>query len=149
MHASFFSIHLWIPRVLIVQRGGDHRNGTQTRPFVSLPERLPWPDEKGQQLSPSSHLPRCFAVPPGQGKKQPSTLPCGRRTDARLGHGVVAIHSGSYWIINTLDIFSHLHFELSRSLLLPLYNPYFNIKKAGNSPLFRFRLDRHILINDR
>ncbi|WP_235496086.1 hypothetical protein [Aneurinibacillus migulanus] len=26
------------------------------------------------------------------------------RTDARLGHGVVAIHSGSYWIINTLDL---------------------------------------------
>jgi ATP-binding cassette subfamily B protein AbcA/BmrA len=30
-------------------------------------------------------------------------LPCGRRTDARLGHGVVTTHSGSYWIINTLD----------------------------------------------
>ncbi|ERI07395.1 hypothetical protein HMPREF0083_04531 [Aneurinibacillus aneurinilyticus ATCC 12856] len=26
----------------------------------------------------------------------------GRRTDARLGHGVVAIYSGLYWIINTL-----------------------------------------------
>ncbi|MCI1696133.1 hypothetical protein [Aneurinibacillus aneurinilyticus] len=26
-----------------------------------------------------------------------------RRTDARLGHGVVTIHYGSYWIINTLD----------------------------------------------
>ncbi|WP_205763203.1 hypothetical protein, partial [Aneurinibacillus aneurinilyticus] len=25
------------------------------------------------------------------------------RTDARLGHGVVTTHSGSYWIINTLD----------------------------------------------
>ncbi|WP_139188931.1 hypothetical protein [Aneurinibacillus migulanus] len=26
---------------------------------------------------------------------------CGRRTDARLGHGVVAIYPGTYWIINT------------------------------------------------
>ncbi|MEZ2733056.1 hypothetical protein [Aneurinibacillus aneurinilyticus] len=26
---------------------------------------LPQPGEKGQQLSPSSRLPRCFAVPPG------------------------------------------------------------------------------------
>ncbi|SDK45417.1 hypothetical protein SAMN04487909_15626 [Aneurinibacillus migulanus] len=29
--------------------------------------------------------------PLGRGKKRPSTLPCGRRTDARLGHGVVTI----------------------------------------------------------
>ncbi|ERI04882.1 hypothetical protein HMPREF0083_05909 [Aneurinibacillus aneurinilyticus ATCC 12856] len=43
-----------------------------------------------------------LAVPPGWGKKRSSTLRGGRRTDARLGHGVVAIHSGSYWIINTL-----------------------------------------------
>ncbi|MED0726440.1 hypothetical protein P4S91_26750, partial [Aneurinibacillus aneurinilyticus] len=74
----------------------------QTRPFVSLSERLPRPGEKGQQLSPSSRLPGCFAVPPGWGKKRPSELGCGRRTDARLGHGVVTTHSGSYWIINTL-----------------------------------------------
>jgi hypothetical protein len=100
--ASLFSIHLWIPRVLIVQREKGHHNGTQTRPFVSLPKRLPRPGEKGQQLSPSSCLPRCFAVPPGWGKKRPSMLPCRRRTDARLGHGVVAIYSGLYWIINTL-----------------------------------------------
>ncbi|WP_276917997.1 hypothetical protein, partial [Aneurinibacillus aneurinilyticus] len=104
-YASLFSIHLWIPRVLIVQREKGHHNGTQTRPFVSLPERLPRPGERGQQLSPSSLLPRCFAVPPGWGKKRPSTLPCGRRTDARLGHGVVTIHSGLYWIINTLVFF--------------------------------------------
>ncbi len=102
-YASFFSIHLWIPRVLIVPRGKDHHNGTQTRPFVSLSKRMPRSGERGQQLSPSSRLPRCFAVPPGGGKKRPSMLPCGRRTDARLGHGVVMIHSGSYWIINTLD----------------------------------------------
>ncbi|WP_235499299.1 hypothetical protein, partial [Aneurinibacillus migulanus] len=102
-YASFFSIHLWIPRVLIVQTGKDHHNGTQTRPFVSLPERMPRPGERGQQLSPSSHLPRCFAVPPGGGKKRPSMLQCRRRTDARLGHGVVATHSVWYWIINTLD----------------------------------------------
>ncbi|MEZ2658660.1 hypothetical protein ACBP89_11310 [Aneurinibacillus aneurinilyticus] len=60
--------------------------------------------EKGQQLSPSSRLPGCFVVPPGWGKKRPSMLPFGRRTDARLGHGVVTIQSGSYWIINTLEI---------------------------------------------
>jgi hypothetical protein len=102
-YASLFSIHLWIPRVWIVQRGKDHHNGTQTRPFVSLSKRLPQPGEKGRQLSPSSRLPGCFAVPPGWGKKWPSMLPCGRRTDARLGHGVVAIYSGSYWIINTLE----------------------------------------------
>ncbi|KIV52242.1 hypothetical protein AM501_02670 [Aneurinibacillus migulanus] len=88
--------------MLIVPRGKDYHNGTQTRPFVSLPERLPWPGEKGPQQSPSSRLPVCFAVPSGWGKKRPATLPCGRRTDARLGHGVVAIYSGSYWIINTL-----------------------------------------------
>ncbi|ERI07358.1 hypothetical protein HMPREF0083_04585 [Aneurinibacillus aneurinilyticus ATCC 12856] len=29
---------------------------------------------------------------------------CGRRTDTRLGHDGVAIHSGTYWIINTLVI---------------------------------------------
>ncbi|MEZ2735873.1 hypothetical protein [Aneurinibacillus aneurinilyticus] len=103
-YASLFSIHLWIPRVLIVQRRKGHHNGTQTRPFVFLPERMPQPGEKGRQLSPSSRLPRCFAVPPGWGKKRSSTLLCGRRTDARLGHGVVTLHSGSYWIINTLDI---------------------------------------------
>jgi hypothetical protein len=80
-----------------------HHNGTQTRPFVSLPERLPRPGEKGRQLSSSSRLPRCFAVPSGWGKKRSSTLLCGRRTDARLGHGVVTIHSGSYWIITTLE----------------------------------------------
>ncbi|MED0722260.1 hypothetical protein P4S91_04845, partial [Aneurinibacillus aneurinilyticus] len=62
------------------------------------------PGERGRQLSPSSRLPRCFAVPTGWGKKRPSMLGCGRRTDVRLGHGVVTIHSGSYWIINTLDI---------------------------------------------
>ncbi|ERI09858.1 hypothetical protein HMPREF0083_02064, partial [Aneurinibacillus aneurinilyticus ATCC 12856] len=73
--------------------------------------------EKGQQLSPSSRYPDVLrsrlaevksglAVPPGWGKKRSSTLRGGRRTDARLGHGVVAIYSGSYWIINTLDIFS-------------------------------------------
>ncbi|MED0724098.1 hypothetical protein P4S91_14450, partial [Aneurinibacillus aneurinilyticus] len=43
----------------------SHKEGTQTRPFVSLPKRLPRPGEKGQQLSPSSRLPRCFAVPTG------------------------------------------------------------------------------------
>ncbi|WP_370950793.1 hypothetical protein [Aneurinibacillus aneurinilyticus] len=64
-YASLFSIHLWIPRVLIVQKGKGHHNGTQTRPFVSLSERLPWPGERGRQLSPSPLLPRCFAVPPG------------------------------------------------------------------------------------
>ncbi|MEZ2736152.1 hypothetical protein [Aneurinibacillus aneurinilyticus] len=63
---------------------------------------MPRPGEKGQQLSPSSRLPRCFAVPPDWGKKRPSMLPFGRRTDARLGHDVVTIHSGSYWIINIL-----------------------------------------------
>ncbi|MEZ2737358.1 hypothetical protein [Aneurinibacillus aneurinilyticus] len=68
-------------------------------PFQALPQ----PGEKGRQLSPSSRLPGCFAVPPGWGKKRSSTLLCGRRTDARLGHGVVTLHSGSYWIINTLD----------------------------------------------
>ncbi|WP_235496425.1 hypothetical protein [Aneurinibacillus migulanus] len=118
-YASFFSIHLWIPRVLIVPRGKDHHNGTQTRPFVSLPKRMPRPGERGQQLSPSSHLPRCFAVPPGRGKKQPSTLPCGRRTDARLGYGVVAIHSGSYWIINTLD-FNYCLFAVTNDFLFLL-----------------------------
>ncbi|WP_209421086.1 hypothetical protein, partial [Aneurinibacillus aneurinilyticus] len=45
-----------------------------------------------------------LAVPPGWGKKRSSTLRGGRRTDARLGHGVVTTYSGSYWIINTLDI---------------------------------------------
>ncbi|NMF01248.1 hypothetical protein [Aneurinibacillus aneurinilyticus] len=89
---------------MIVQRGKGHHNGTQTRPFVSLSERLPQPGEKGQQQSPSSRLPRCFAVPPGWDKKRPSELGCGRRTDARLGHGVVAIYFGLYWIINTLEI---------------------------------------------
>ncbi|MEZ2736428.1 hypothetical protein [Aneurinibacillus aneurinilyticus] len=103
-YASLFSIHLWIPKVLIVQRRKGHHNGTQTRPFVSLPKRLPRPGERGQQLSPSSRLPKCFAVPTGRGKKRPSMLLCGRRTDARLGHGVVTIHSGSYWIINTLGL---------------------------------------------
>ncbi|WP_370952935.1 hypothetical protein [Aneurinibacillus aneurinilyticus] len=49
-YASLFSIHLWIPRVLIVQRGKGHHNGTQTRLFVSLPERLPRPGEKGRQM---------------------------------------------------------------------------------------------------
>ncbi len=98
-----------IAHLLIVTRGKDHHNRTQTRPFVSLPERMPRPGERGQQLSPSSRLPRCFAVPPGQGKKRPSTLPCGRRTDACLGHDVVAIHSGSYWIINTLVIIVEIY----------------------------------------
>ncbi|ERI08913.1 hypothetical protein HMPREF0083_02988, partial [Aneurinibacillus aneurinilyticus ATCC 12856] len=42
------------------------------------------------------------AVPTGWGKKRPSLLGCGRRTDDRWGHGVVTTHSGSYWIINTL-----------------------------------------------
>ncbi|ERI11595.1 hypothetical protein HMPREF0083_00304 [Aneurinibacillus aneurinilyticus ATCC 12856] len=37
-----------------------------------------------------------LAVPPGWGKKRSSTLRGGRRTDARLGHGVVTTHSGSY-----------------------------------------------------
>ncbi|MED0670161.1 hypothetical protein P4S95_07990, partial [Aneurinibacillus aneurinilyticus] len=46
----------------------------------------------------------------GRGKKRPSELGCGRRTDARLGHGVVTTHSGSYWIINTLD-FTHFLFN--------------------------------------
>ncbi|MGG4537420.1 hypothetical protein, partial [Aneurinibacillus migulanus] len=51
-----------------------------TNKAFRLPSRaIAWPDEKGQQLSPSSCLPRCFAVPPGQGKKRPATLPCGRR----------------------------------------------------------------------
>jgi hypothetical protein len=77
VHASLFSIHLWVPRVLIVQREKGHHNGTQTRPFVSLSERLPRPSEKGQQLSPSSRLPRCFAVPTGWGKKRPSLLGAG------------------------------------------------------------------------
>jgi hypothetical protein len=77
-YASLFSIHLWIPRVLIVQRGKGHHNRTQTRPFVSLPERLLRPGEKGRQLSPSLRLPRCFAVPSGWGKKRPSKLGCGR-----------------------------------------------------------------------
>ncbi|MED0725515.1 hypothetical protein P4S91_21735, partial [Aneurinibacillus aneurinilyticus] len=47
-----FSIHLWISRVLIVQRGKGHHNGTQTRPFVSLSERLP-----GQAKKDSNCLP--------------------------------------------------------------------------------------------
>ncbi|MED0730846.1 hypothetical protein P4S84_02920, partial [Aneurinibacillus aneurinilyticus] len=38
-----------------------------------------------------------------------SELGCGRRTAARLGHGVVAIYSGLYWIINTLVILQHEH----------------------------------------
>ncbi|MEZ2732702.1 hypothetical protein [Aneurinibacillus aneurinilyticus] len=54
---------------MIVQREKGHHNGTQTRPFVSLSERLPRPGERGRQLSPSSRLPRCFAVPPGWGQK--------------------------------------------------------------------------------
>ncbi|WP_235497059.1 hypothetical protein [Aneurinibacillus migulanus] len=55
---------------MIVLRGKDHHNGTQTRPFVSLPERLP----------------------------RPSTLPCGRRTDARLG---------TVWWLPTLERRAH------------------------------------------
>ncbi|MED0669591.1 hypothetical protein P4S95_05050, partial [Aneurinibacillus aneurinilyticus] len=54
----------------------------------------------GQQLSPSSRLPRCFAVPPGWGKKRPSMLV--RETNrrpfgARCGGDLL-------WIINTLGI---------------------------------------------
>ncbi|MED0708265.1 hypothetical protein, partial [Aneurinibacillus aneurinilyticus] len=60
----------------------------------SLPKRLPWLGEKGQQLSPSSRLPRCFAVSPGWGKKRPSKLGRGRRTNARLG---------TVWWRSTLD----------------------------------------------
>ncbi|MED0673471.1 hypothetical protein P4S95_25180 [Aneurinibacillus aneurinilyticus] len=36
-------------------------------------------------------------------KEETRPLLCGRRTDVRLGHGVVTTHSGSYWIINTLE----------------------------------------------
>ncbi|WP_276918826.1 hypothetical protein, partial [Aneurinibacillus aneurinilyticus] len=56
---------------------------------------------------PSSFSHKEETRPPGWGKKRPSMLPCGRRTDARLGHGVVTTHSGSYWIINTL-VYIHL-----------------------------------------
>ncbi|KIV52668.1 hypothetical protein AM501_24770 [Aneurinibacillus migulanus] len=46
-----------------------------------------------------------FCGPAWRGQKAARyTSPCGRRTDAGLGHGVVAIHSGSYWIINTLGM---------------------------------------------
>ncbi|MEZ2737464.1 hypothetical protein [Aneurinibacillus aneurinilyticus] len=44
-----------------------------------------------------------FCGPAWLRQKTAPMLPRGRRTDARLGHGVVTIHSGSYWIINTLD----------------------------------------------
>ncbi|MEZ2736413.1 hypothetical protein [Aneurinibacillus aneurinilyticus] len=37
---------------------------------------------------------RPLFVPARRDKKQPSKLGCGRRTDARLGHGVVTTHSG-------------------------------------------------------
>ncbi|KIV55526.1 hypothetical protein AM501_04965 [Aneurinibacillus migulanus] len=39
----------------------------------------------------------------GRTGKTSGFFECGRRTAARLGHGVVTIQSGSYWIINTLD----------------------------------------------
>ncbi|MED0673179.1 hypothetical protein P4S95_23675 [Aneurinibacillus aneurinilyticus] len=37
---------------MIVQRGKDHHNRTQTRPFVSLPERLPRSGERGGNYLP-------------------------------------------------------------------------------------------------
>ncbi|ERI07050.1 hypothetical protein HMPREF0083_04840 [Aneurinibacillus aneurinilyticus ATCC 12856] len=43
----------------------EEKATTTGQPFVSLPERMPQPGERGRQLSPSSRLPRCFAVPPG------------------------------------------------------------------------------------
>ncbi|ERI09967.1 hypothetical protein HMPREF0083_01896 [Aneurinibacillus aneurinilyticus ATCC 12856] len=36
-------------------------------------------------------------------REETRPLLCGRRTDARLGNGVMTLPSGSYWIINTLD----------------------------------------------
>ncbi|MED0672672.1 hypothetical protein P4S95_21115, partial [Aneurinibacillus aneurinilyticus] len=60
----------------------------------------------------------------GRGKKRPSELGCGRRTDARLRHGVVTIHSGSYWIINTLEMNVYFYFFM-------MYNGNSSISKKS------------------
>ncbi|MCI1696932.1 AI-2E family transporter [Aneurinibacillus aneurinilyticus] len=44
-----------------------------------------------------------MAPGPGPDRQNIWASRCGRRTDARLGHGVVTTHSGSYWIISILD----------------------------------------------
>jgi hypothetical protein len=65
-------------------------------------------------------------VAPGPDRQNIWASRCGRRTDARLGHGVVTIHSGSFWIINTLDnmLFILLSFQLfnKKSFQLPPRN---------------------------
>ncbi|KIV50155.1 hypothetical protein TS65_30450 [Aneurinibacillus migulanus] len=51
---------------------------------------------------------------------------CGRRAAARLRHGVVAIHSGSYWIINTLVSIIIVFFAFSH--LKALYEVIFTMR---------------------
>ncbi|ERI09468.1 hypothetical protein HMPREF0083_02447 [Aneurinibacillus aneurinilyticus ATCC 12856] len=50
---------------MLAIKGVDCSERKRPPPFVSLSKRLPQPGERGRQLSPSSRLPRCFAVPPG------------------------------------------------------------------------------------
>jgi hypothetical protein len=49
-------------------------------------------------------------------------FPCGRRTDARLGHGVVAIHSGLYWINNTLGFIYKINRKPTNHHIFLQYN---------------------------
>ncbi|ERI08389.1 hypothetical protein HMPREF0083_03534 [Aneurinibacillus aneurinilyticus ATCC 12856] len=51
-------------------------------------------------------------VAPGPDRQNIWASRCGRRTDARLGHGVMTLHSGLYWIINTLEE-KTLHYQKS------------------------------------
>jgi hypothetical protein len=66
-----------LPRVLIVQREKGHHNGTQTRPFVSLPERMPRPGEKDSNCLPFRVYPDVLQSRLAEAKSGPLSLGAG------------------------------------------------------------------------
>jgi hypothetical protein len=64
------------------------------------------------------------------------------RTDARLGHSMVAIHSRSYWIINTLDIIQNKKTMAKCAMACGRLCVYVNAQGPGG-PFSRRPSDKH------
>ncbi|MED0744064.1 hypothetical protein P4S87_26120, partial [Aneurinibacillus aneurinilyticus] len=89
-------------RVLIVQSGKGHHNGTQQGLSSPFPSDSPARRKRTATVSPFVST-QMFCGPDWPRQKaalDASVRETNRRT---FGHGVVPIHSGSYWIINTLE----------------------------------------------
>ncbi|MED0740943.1 hypothetical protein P4S87_09715, partial [Aneurinibacillus aneurinilyticus] len=100
-----FSIHLWIDTKGVDCSKRKRPPQRDTNKAFRLPSRAIAPARRKRTATVSPFASTQMFCDPDWSRQKAALDASVRETNRRpFGHGVVTIHSGSYWIINTLDL---------------------------------------------